>query len=79
MVVIEMPYDTLDVWANLLGDIAKLAPNCIINEILPAKDYWEVVVFGPKMECVALAEYFNDLTGGDEFTVQPFLQRNRRY
>ena len=81
MVQLDMASETLKNWAMTLADLAEIAPNCVFVEFMSVTpDYWEVTISGSKMECSAIAKYWNDLTGADETTVMPFRsQRNKRY
>jgi hypothetical protein len=79
MVTVDMASDTLNVWADTISEMAKIAPNCIFQEFNPVTpDYWEVTIVGPEMECTAIANYWNNLTGGNEVMVEPFRLRRTR-
>jgi hypothetical protein len=80
MVSVDMAAETLKAWADTISDMAEIAPNCIFqnfNAVTP--DYWEVTIVGPEMECTAIANYWNNLTGGNEAMAEPFKPGRTRY
>jgi len=79
MVTIDMAHDTIKTWSDTLAGMAEIAPNCLFHSFVPFKDYWEVVIIGPRMECEGLADYWNNLTGGSEVAVEPFRGPRTRY
>lgn len=80
MVIVDMASDTIKTWSETLAEIADLAPNCIFQAFNPVTpDYWEVTIVGPEMECEAIADYWNNLTGGNEVVAEPFRLARKRY
>jgi hypothetical protein len=80
MVSVDMAAETLKVWGDTLSELGEIAPNCIFqnfNAVTP--DYWEVIIVGSEVECTAIANYWNNLTGGNEVMVEPFRQPKTRY
>ena len=74
MVIIDMASDILPTWGITITEMGRIAPTCIFQDFTSiTPDYWEVTIVGPKMECEALAKYWNNLTGGNEIEVEKFF------
>jgi hypothetical protein len=80
MVTIDMGADTLPTWGITITEMGKIAPTCIFQDFTSiTPDYWDVTIVGPKMECEALAKYWNNLKGANEVEVEPFRLKRKGY
>lgn len=79
-VTVEMAADTVTIWADTLAELAEIAPNCYFSEFTSiTPDNWDVTLVGSEEECEAIANYWNELTGGNEVIAEPFTQRRQQY
>jgi hypothetical protein len=71
-VSLDMVPDTLQSWADTLSELSRIAPNCEIREFSNDVHSIDVMIVGPRRECNAIAQYWNDLRGADETEVEPY-------
>jgi|LakMenEpi03Aug12_release.lakeMendotaPanAssembly.Ray.scaffolds.fasta_scaffold114766_2 hypothetical protein len=59
--------DELYMYAKTFAELARLAPNTILDDMNTANiDYYDVKMVGPKEECQAIADYWNNLRGSND-------------
>lgn len=81
VVIISLGNNELEDWGITMSKLGQIAPNCeFLKFELANMDYWDITIAGPKIQCQAIADYMNELSGEFGTGVQVFpFHRNSRY